>query len=73
MTPTAHPTNSRCKRCGEPLPRMWLESAITPGEVVADRWCSDHCYAVELKEQSVRLVRAQRMGREAQNNTKGEE
>jgi hypothetical protein len=31
------------------------------GEMIADRWCSDHCYGVELLEQSQRACRASRM------------
>ena len=56
-----HPTAGRCKRCGAQLPRLWIPHPAAPGELVADRWCSDHCYGVELLEQSQRACRASRM------------
>ena len=31
------------------------------GEMIADRWCSDHCYGVELLEKSQQACRAHRM------------
>ena len=33
------------------------------GENIADRWCSSHCYGVELQEQTMQHVRRQRIGR----------
>lgn len=59
---TPHPTAGRCKRCGEPLPRLWID---WNGRQVAERWCSDHCYGVELQEQTARMIRAQRIGNAA--------
>lgn len=56
-----HPTAGRCKRCGAELPRLWMPHPFVPGEMIADRWCSDHCYGVELLEQSQRACRASRI------------
>lgn len=59
--PAKHPSDGRCKRCGSELPRLWMPHPFAPGEMIADRWCSDHCYGVELPEQSQRACRASRM------------
>lgn len=56
-----HPTAGRCKRCGEPLPRLWMPHPFATGENIADRWCSSHCYGVELREQSVKHCRSSRI------------
>ena len=60
-TNQTHPTAARCKRCGAEITTPWIPHPFVAGELIADLWCSDHCYNVELREQSMRLVRAQRM------------
>lgn len=39
------------------------------GAEITERWCSDHCYGVELQEQTASMVRAQRIGRAAQQTS----
>lgn len=63
MTPAAHPTGGKCKRCGKPLTRLVLPSPID-GQLVAERWCSDtdsDCYAHELAAITKQQITASRL------------
>ena len=56
-----HPTDGLCKRCGQPLLRLWMPDPFREGEQIAERWCSDECYAIELLEKSQQACRAYRL------------